>query len=90
MMLRPDEIHVAGLVSLVAAGCGVYVLYQTLYNLFWHPLAAFPGPPVAAATSLYKAYIDVVARSSLVHTLEKLHAQYGRSFGLLSPTMRFG
>ncbi|RVX69702.1 hypothetical protein B0A52_06346 [Exophiala mesophila] len=51
--------------------------YRVVYNLYFHPLAAFPGPNIAAVTSLYKAYIDVVARSSFVHTLEKLHRQYG-------------
>ena len=76
-MLNVQELDTGSLLWLIASGCCVYAAYHTLYNLFWHPLASFPGPPVAAATSLYKAYIDLVAKSSLVHTLEKLHAKYG-------------
>ncbi|QKX57066.1 uncharacterized protein TRUGW13939_04174 [Talaromyces rugulosus] len=72
-----DELHTGNLLWLVAAGYVGYIIYHLLYNLFWHPLASFPGPTIAAVTPLYKAYIDLVAKSSFVHTLEKLHAQYG-------------
>ncbi|KIX08873.1 uncharacterized protein Z518_03530 [Rhinocladiella mackenziei CBS 650.93] len=54
-----------------------WLVERAIFNIYFHPLAAFPGPPIAAVTGLYKAYIDVAARSSFVHTLEKLHSQYG-------------
>jgi hypothetical protein len=75
----PDtgELNIASLCWLIPSGIAVYWVYVVGFNLFWHPLAAFPGPPLAAISTLYKAYIDLVSKSSFVHTLEKLHAQYG-------------
>jgi hypothetical protein len=62
---------------LIPSGIAVYLAYNAVSNLFWHPLAAFPGPPIAAISTLYKAYIDLVSKGSFVHVLEKLHTQYG-------------
>ncbi|GAM33549.1 cytochrome P450 [Talaromyces pinophilus] len=76
-MTSIDELHTGNLLWLTAAAYVGYTTYRLLYNLFWHPLASFRGPTIAAVTPLYKAYIDLVAKSSFVHTLEKLHAQYG-------------
>lgn len=67
----------------IVAAVLAWLLWQMLQGvsrLYLHPLSTFPGPPIAAVTSLYKAYIDVVARSSFVHTLEKLHGKYGNRF----------
>jgi len=55
-----------------------WLIFQGISNLYFHPLSAFPGPRAAAFTRFYKAYIDVVAQSSFVHTLEKLHRKYGK------------
>lgn len=77
-----DELHTGDLLWLIAAGYAGYIIYHLLYNLFWHPLTSFPGPAIAAVTPLYKAYIDLVAKSSFVHTLEKLHSQYGKKLAI--------
>ena len=58
-------------------------VFRAISRLYFHPLSAFPGPPLAAVTTLYKAWIDVVAQSSFVHNLERLHAIYGRTLVLL-------
>ncbi|KAJ9663462.1 hypothetical protein H2201_005670 [Coniosporium apollinis] len=54
-----------------------YNVQQAVYNIFFHPLARFPGPRAAAATKLWKAYIECIKQESFCHKLEKLHAQYG-------------
>jgi hypothetical protein len=77
-MLNIDKLPSGSVEWLVVAGLAIYVVYRMLYRLVWHPLASFPGPCVAAVTSLYKAYIELVAKSSFVHELEKLHSQYGK------------
>ncbi|KAH7135249.1 cytochrome P450 monooxygenase-like protein [Dendryphion nanum] len=54
-----------------------YVVYTAIYNLYFHPLAKFPGPPLARATILWKAYVECVANRSFCHLLVDLHARYG-------------
>jgi len=50
-----------------------------VYRLLLHPLASFPGPKLAAVTSLYHAYYDVYADGQLLTKLKELHEQYGAS-----------
>lgn len=60
------------------AATAIFVLFRCLSNVYLHPLAKFPGPRLAAASGLYKAYIDVIAKTGFVRTLERAHSQYGR------------
>ncbi|KAJ3538146.1 hypothetical protein NM688_g6559 [Phlebia brevispora] len=48
-----------------------------IYNIFFHPLAAFPGPRLAAATSLWLAYTELYGKQNFTTKLVELHAQYG-------------
>jgi hypothetical protein len=48
-----------------------------VYRLTFHPLARFPGPKVAAASSLYEAYYDVVKGGVWIFEIERLHKIYG-------------
>jgi len=50
---------------------------RILYRLTLHPLAGFPGPKIAAATSLYTAYYDLMLDGSSVKHLAELHEEYG-------------
>lgn len=58
---------------LIPNGIAVYLAYHAVFNLFWHLLAVFPGPPIAVISTLYKAHIDLVLKGSFVHILEKLY-----------------
>lgn len=53
-----------------------YVFIKTVYRLYFHPLRNFPGPKIAAVTTLYNAYYDI-CDSGLVKRLPKLHKKYG-------------
>lgn len=62
------------LVILVAAL--VYIISKTVYRFYFHPLSSFPGPKLAAATTLYNAYYDLLT-PGFVKQLPELHKKYG-------------
>lgn len=62
----------------VVGGClAIYGLSIAVYRLFFHPLAAFPGPKLARITFWYETYFQVVKRGKYIWELEKMHKQYG-------------
>ena len=58
------------------------LLFRLVYRLYFHPLAKFPGPKLAAATSLYNAYYDIM-QPGLVKMLPELHQNYGSNIVLV-------
>ena len=52
-----------------------YALFTIIYNLYFHPLARFPGPKIAAATRLY--YLKHLLTGRLPFNNTKLHKKYG-------------
>ena len=52
-------------------------IYQVVRNLYFHTLSKFPGPKAAAATILWKAYVECIQNKSFCHVLEGLHVKYG-------------
>lgn len=72
-MLDSSELYIGSLYWPIPSKIAVYLAYSAVFNVFWYPLAAFPGLAIAIST-LYKAYIDLVSKASFIHTLEKLHA----------------
>jgi hypothetical protein len=66
--------------SCLATGA-IFFLYVTslyLYRLFFHPLARYPGPKLAAATNWYEFYYDVIQEGGFTHQIQELHKQYGK------------
>ncbi|KAH9483000.1 Cytochrome P450 monooxygenase [Psilocybe cubensis] len=55
----------------------LYIVARIVYRLTWHPLAIIPGPKLAASTSLYRAYYDVVCDGEWSEHLHVLHERYG-------------
>ncbi|MDI1491502.1 MAG: hypothetical protein OHK93_002711 [Ramalina farinacea] len=53
----------------------LYALFQTAYNLLYHPLHRFPGPKCFAATPL--PYVFASYSGCLATRLHKLHERYG-------------
>lgn len=61
--------------SLAAVHCITIIVYR----LYLHPLAKFPGPRIAAASILYRAYYQVWKDGKLLHHSINLHKKYGKS-----------
>lgn len=57
----------------------LYIVGGAIYRLFFHPLAKFPGPKLAAVTVWYEAYYDVVGKGQYIFKLKELHDKYGRA-----------
>ena len=64
----------------------VFILYTfvlVIYRLFFHPLAAIPGPRLASATYLYEWYYDLWLGGQYHFKLKELHKAYGTSLPTL-------
>lgn len=63
----------------VAAGITFYCASLIIYRLYFHPLAGFPGPKLAAATRWYEFYYDVIQQGKYVYKVDQMHDKYGMS-----------
>lgn len=57
----------------------IFQIPRIIYRLWLHPLAEFPGPKLAAATSLYAAYYSLVKGGAYTEKLPELHRKYGKT-----------
>jgi hypothetical protein len=55
-----------------------FVCGLVIYRLQFHPLSKFPGPKLAALTSLYEFYYNVVLGGRYLWEIERMHEQYGK------------
>lgn len=58
----------------------VSTLSVVVYRLYFHPLAGFPGPKLAAITLWYETYHDVWLRGKYVFKIKEMHKKYGRYY----------
>jgi hypothetical protein len=78
-----------GLVPALVLPAAAYILVLVVYRLYLHPLAKFPGPRLAAVTSWYEGYYEIVKNGQYSRQISKLHDEYGKNLPLFwahSPT----
>lgn len=54
-----------------------YVVGVAVYRLWLSPIASFPGPRLAALTSLYEFYYDTICCGQFTFHIGRLHEKYG-------------
>jgi hypothetical protein len=75
-LLADLSVHPTAL-TLLAASLLLYLAALTFYRLYLHPLANFPGPRIAAVTSWYEGYYEIVKNGQYSRQISKLHDLYG-------------
>ncbi|KAL1990476.1 hypothetical protein VTN49DRAFT_6315 [Thermomyces lanuginosus] len=73
-MEPPSSLALAGL---GLAGVVGYVILLAIYRLYFHPLAKFPGPKLAAITHLYEFYFNIIKDGMFIWEIQRMHEQYG-------------
>lgn len=64
----------------VIYGIGSVLLYfalRSIYRLYFHPLSKFPGPKLAAISSGYEFYYNVIRGGMFIWEVERMHKVYG-------------
>lgn len=60
----------------------VYLIVGAIYRLYFHPLAKFPGPKIAALTGWYEAYHDMYRRGMFIWKIQEMHDKYGMFYDM--------
>lgn len=71
------QIHVDTILFLIAAGIASYIIAISIYRLYLHPLAKFPGPRICAVTSLFELLSDFLGHGAYLYHIEEMHKKYG-------------
>lgn len=55
----------------------VYLVGLACYRLYFHPIAGFPGPKLAALSKWYEFYYEVICQGQFTFHIQDLHQKYG-------------
>lgn len=66
------------------AAYAVYIVALAVYRLYFSPLAAFPGPKLAALTNWYEFYYDVICEGRFTWQIQDLHKKHGKPHSITS------
>ncbi|KAJ5317857.1 hypothetical protein N7508_002365 [Penicillium antarcticum] len=63
----------AGLLLLGTGALVTYFMAKSIYRLYFHPLSKIPGPRLAAISTIYEFYFNVIKQGSFIWEMERLH-----------------
>lgn len=72
----PKDVALRAAATALAVGA-LYIFSLVTYRLVFSPIAGFPGPKIAAATTWYELYYDVIHKGKYIFEIEKMHDKYG-------------
>ncbi|KAF4631127.1 hypothetical protein G7Y89_g7013 [Cudoniella acicularis] len=72
----PKDVYLGAAAAVVGISM-LYVLGLVIHRLVFSPIARFPGPKIAAVTSWYEFYYDVVKNGRYLFEIERMHEKYG-------------
>ncbi|GAQ43860.1 cytochrome P450 [Aspergillus niger] len=75
--LLVEQVLPANISLILLIGILIYACSVITIRLYFHPLSKFPGPRIAAATSWYEFYKDVILSGQYSKSFPSLHAKYG-------------
>ncbi len=81
--LLPASPSLALFTVVLAASVG-YGIVLGIYRLYFHPIARFPGPKLAALTRWYEFYYEIVKQGQMTFHIQELHKKYGIKFTLMN------
>jgi hypothetical protein len=70
-------------VKLISGALFLYLLTYVadiFMSVFFGPLSKFPGPKLAAVTSWYEFYYDVILKGRYTFKIKEMHQKYGEIF----------
>lgn len=67
-----------GLASFGIASALVFLIVRSIYRIYFHPLSHIPGPKLAAASSAYEFYFNVVKGGKYMWEVGRMHEIYGK------------
>jgi hypothetical protein len=79
MALPEDLFQLAVHQPIAATFVVLFIALVTIavYRIYFHPLAKFPGPKLAALTFLYEFYFDGVKHGQYTNEIARMHQKYG-------------
>ncbi|KAF3402712.1 Trichodiene oxygenase [Talaromyces pinophilus] len=75
-----DQMEIPSWSVILLNASGLYILsliLTAIYNIWFHPLAKFPGPKIAVIGPWYEAYYDIIKDGRYLWQIEKMHEKYG-------------
>lgn len=72
ILLDPRMIALLGVLLLLN------LVSLAFYRIYFHPLAKFPGPKLAAISRYYEGYYDAWKQGRYIFEIEKMHRKYGK------------